>query len=560
MNTRWPWRNRWRLLRWGLFAIPLLALSWALQILLPPEPRWCRRVQFGGLGLDQRQFDDVEVLPGGSALAEWSRRFVHGEATQEPPLTLLDMRTGEPMRSHFAEAFSLKSRSFSRDGHYVACVSMGGVLRIADVQSGEEWNAAEGVWVDRDPIFSPDGNYLAWGGKNMGRLIRTRSSRPVLSWEVGPGSERFSAGGEHFFFHEVEPAKESGVRIWDLRRGALAGRLERSKFLDVTADGKTLFAAQKGRDSTRYDRVVIWDLPAAQPRGEIGTISNRSLRLAISPDARTAALWADGSGNDAKLEGEGGVVEFWDLPSSKRVARARMAAGFHDGVFSPDGTAFALMNSGNLVVLDPTTAREMWRAGDGRAWPAPGIWPLFTSDSRFVILQTLAVLQWLDATTGAVVESRFDNGQYGIPPNACWQRERLVAFETTGWAPPRQGWLEDQLRRWLPASWLPAEKPSYGVFVFDARSRRTLFELYDSPARYAMLSDDGETLVTIHGDDGGDQLLRCWDVPAHKPLRWVLGVPLAIGVLLVSLRAGWRWVRRPRAVTAPAPAPEGTGP
>ncbi len=52
--------------------------------------------------------------------------------------------------------------------------------------------------------------------------------------------------------------------------------------------------------------------------------------------------------------------------------------------------------------------------------------------------------------------------------------------------------------------------------------------------RTAMLSDDGNTLVTQH-----DGVIRCWDINAWKPLHWPIGVPAGLAALIVLFTV-WR--------------------
>jgi len=140
--------------------------------------------------------------------------------------------------------------------------------------------------------------------------------------------------------------------------------------------------------------------------------------------------------------------------------------------------------------------------------------------------------------------------------------------------------LWERLRSWFR---IPPRNPSFFwlIRVIECDRKIALGGPDTSIWTGAYLTDDGRTIVTLgdenadEGDsskrfnifdvdraggllaEGGSGAVFCWDVPAGKPLRWVFGIPLAVGMLLVSLRAGWRWVRRRPAVTVAAPAQDG---
>ena len=77
------------------------------------------------------------------------------------------------------------------------------------------------------------------------------------------------------------------------------------------------------------------------------------------------------------------------------------------------------------------------------------------------------------------------------------------------------------------------------------------------------LTADRRTLVTVYHDSDESGVIGTvicgWDLWPNKPLRWILGVPAALGIALVSLRSGWRrwreWRRRRKATAAPQATP-----
>jgi hypothetical protein len=125
----------------------------------------------------------------------------------------------------------------------------------------------------------------------------------------------------------------------------------------------------------------------------------------------------------------------------------------------------------------------------------------------------------------------FQRDRNAIPTESVWQK----AF---AWFP----WLADRMR------------PKYHdcTIVFDLETNRERFRLQGWNTEQALLSDDGSTLITIHDEDMAITI-GCWDVTVLKPLRWALGIPVGLGLLLFGLAKVFaRW--RKRSIAQPVPA------
>src|SRR5207237_571455 len=155
-----------------------------------------------------------------------------------------------------------------------------------------------------------------------------------------------------------------------------AGGIDHAEVVAITSDGK-IFAPQKDKGRADYDRVIMWDLAAGRPCGRFATKPAPHLNLALSGDERTAAVWRQAPGSD---------LEFWEVAPARRVASAQIAFDFPKGFFSPDGTLFALRNRDRLLLVDPTTGREIWHLAHVAEIPDPI--SFFTSDSRTVVTRT----------------------------------------------------------------------------------------------------------------------------------------------------------------------------
>jgi outer membrane protein assembly factor BamB len=521
-------RRHRRVVGWSAFGLALLALAWSLDVYLPPDPRWTV----------QGKFSAERLIPDGTAFG-----YVNG-VQPSAPLTLREMRTGDPIGSFFVQAGLIHSWRCSANRRVVAAVPVNGPLWVANVETGEEWQLQDEFHFTTMSL-SPDGEYLAIESpRDGGRLVHARTGHRLHSWQTNTVFHRWSATGEHLTYQRANRADNRvDLCIWDVRRKMLAGTLENAEYLASTADRNTLFAQQKDRGSTRFDRVILWDLTAGQARGRIGTIAATKLRIALSADECTAALWSDDAG--------AGDLEFWDLQGMRRLAVAKLPLGTQSGVLAPDGRHFASFDGQNVVILDARTGEELWQHPAFNAQAQP---PVFTADSQSLVVITKDGLFWRDPATGASQHTRLASNPIEVRWSEAWAENRGVAYETPGWGRTQQvGWLVQQLRKWLPAGWVPDEE-LYQVSVFDTRTGPSLLELYDGPVQSAVLTNDGNSLVTIHADDQG-QMLRCWDVPARKPMRWVLGVPCAIAATVLMMRAAWRALcrrRKPAAVNESA--------
>src|SRR5262249_47506810 len=112
----------------------------------------------------------------------------------------------------------------------------------------------------------------------------------------------------------------------------------------------------------------------------------------------------------------------------------------------------------------------------------------------------------------------------------------------------------------LWASYHAVQRPELGAWVERVRgclgrdgdglvgvewpSRRPLLRLANTSLGEYAVAPDGRFVLTAHAK-GNLELCR-WDVPQPRPWAWAVGVPLALGVSLLMLRAWWaaRCVKR----------------
>jgi hypothetical protein len=530
-----------RVLGWSLFALLLAGMAWALYVLLPPEPRWSRR----------GHFQSVSLTPTASHVVLVPFSQVRGNQPGDAAVvTVVDGQTGAEVGTFFHDAGVIHWWECSADGRFVIATGYDAIVRMADTRSGGERR----VVVDEPGPFShrlsPDGEHLLVAKEqHTANLIHVLSGKLLGSIERAGLPCAFSPDGDLLVHHTGQPPPHASLRVWDVRRGVAVAEIAGTEFLAFSSDGSTLYARQRERLGGRFDRVLLWDVATAKLRAELPVKPTDYLWFSLAADERTAAI--------CTLEREGQQdrcrIATWDVASVRQIATAQIANfPAATATLSPDGRYLVARTPRQVILIDVHTGKERWQLGNELVWPDAEPVVCFTSNSQALVVRSKQDLEWRDAATGELLDTRFPTGQFIAAASRQWQRDRLMVNDIAGWAQPRQaGMLVQQLRRWLPATWLPEERNLLGTYVFNTRTREILFEQVDPQLERAMLSDDGQTVLTVHVLDGGERLVRCWDVPMRKSLRLVLGVPLACAAFVLGVRAGWRrWRRRAGGVVA----------
>jgi hypothetical protein len=561
MSLSWLRRNRWPLLRCGLFALALGVLGWALYAWLPLEPRWTA--------------DGITLWP---TFAPDSARVLTVSWTGERyrgPMHVRDLATGRVLLQWGERVDQVLAHVTSADfRRWVGVVTREGdataSLSVVNLDSGEERVTPfelERGWVVAAPglVIAPRGGLVAVmtsptvGGRvpiNDGRihLAETDTGRVLARLPWKGSLVEFTPDGRHFLHeHYHDDDKTHVVGVWDTeaRQTASTVILPGIDRPWMTGDGKALQLTDRGADG--HVRTVLFDLPSGRRHELVDAGVEHFGRL--SPDGRLLAATAR-LRNEAMVAGlHGPALIVFDVATGKVVGAAAAQAGA-DVVFSDDGRRLVVIDevagSTRFRMIDTATFAVLWE----KPWPQRALAHYFFTPDR----TTFVVCSWSDARVALFeTESGEIRGDVPLGPvpagmelpgsgpstkmHGPFLNASSLIHRGHGPAPPKNfiiQWLEE----WLLSAH-DEELPRHLMIVIDTRTGRTVFHSEDDIFRNSWLSPDGHSLL-VGVDTGSSGEIRCYDVPERRPLRWAIGIPLALGVLSVSIRGAWRrWRGRP---------------
>ena len=311
-----------------------------------------------------------------------------------------------------------------------------------------------------------------------------------------------------------------------------------SALLDLESDFLLLVGTAPRGDPT--GRSIVWNVREQRQQAEFEITGFRSEIRSL--DGRWLAL--------SCVEADRSWVEVRDLQSGQKVTS--MDCNGDPRAISPDGRYLVAYvpndEAGSLNMFQVSSGKLLWKKDTWLLFPV-----LFSQDGDSVFA--------LDSRDSGQFDFDFtcfgsETGRVKVKIAPGDQKVLGDGFAGTAsftpdgrsllvWSPETY-YRPSFIFRWIP--WLRRFKDDphrYFVVVFDVGAARDRFRLEGFSA-YAMLSQDGQVLVTAHPE------LRCWDVDAGKPLRWAIGVPAGLG--MIALLGMW-WRGRRRREKSPAQMP-----
>ena len=358
---------------------------------------------------------------------------------------------------------------------------------------------------------------------------------------------------ESLILHEAQNGDERDLCIWSTRLQKVVHTLPKvSGGVTVSPDGRTVAAIMA--DALIFLDLRTFETRRFRPRTGMGLEST----MIFAPDGGTLALFLEKWAFVLQKQG----IEFWDVASGKQrhgdfdsLKNWGWDSGnFNDWgsqfcfvAFSPDSTFFALAaqtpDGPRLGVWDVSSATLLWVEEPIDAY----LGLAFTADSRFLIAdpeRNAAEIRY--ARTGER-HRRFEAGysphrHLGTPRCEFTKDLHFITIRSEITRQPHI--LEKLLGDW----WPKGKANLQHVQVAETTTGRELARLASDTLEEALLSENGQTLVTKH-QVNGKYLVRVWDLPLRPPLLLVIGIPLGLG-LMVLLFSRWRARRRRRGEVA----------
>lgn len=543
-----------RVLGWPFLALLLAGLAWGLYAQLPPAPRWTRPFPAGGTAVFSP--DGERVLVSTTA-----------ENPDGPPLQIWDVQSGEILARFGEWAGAIRWQAVSPDFHrWVAEVQADGEPRcyVVDLATGKQRQLTLDMQPAEEiafrPQFSPDGRFIALTTALPKRPHDEVSRLNALVFDAATGKlQARLAGGlprlsgftadSQFFVHNDDHHDQRSIGAWNLLQRRALAPIQCGAFTASRSPHGARVAISVLPEPGDRGTISLWDLHTDRRQPLVGR--ERPWATAwFAPDGRSLVVM--------RMEA-GGSVEIWDVdPLRKRgtLAVARPGAPH----FAPDGRHLFIMTSDaghnpHFVVVDVQTVRVLWE----RTWEGEVTDVEFTTDSAGLVFADIRTgrVEIVDTHSGAT-RAQVDP----LPPiangwHACDSGEPITGpyllLSAVEGDPGEPGWTT-RLFEWLPSG-LGGDglaRSVYAVAVVDTRDGRVRFRHCDPSFmptfghfgnKIAQLSPDGASLLTAH-QYGEQRMLACYDIPERRPLAWVVGVPLALGVTLIAIRGGWRRLRR----------------
>jgi hypothetical protein len=557
------WRNRGFLFRWGLFAITLIGLGWFLHVLLPPEPRWTMVTR------------PMKVLASNDN--QLIRYGHHGDEQSASSLQFLDLARGREVHRMITDGADFRESGQSKcERFFVGLVKSDKPeverIRWVDLKERREWNVRVRLEKFESALFSPGCDVVALRQRQVGvpdaayALVDTSTGRmldrfqiPVVApadpndlgdWNASPPDGTFTRDGSTFAVTYTTNGTQH-IRLVNTRTGK-AMILDNARLLSLSKDSRCLVAERTGA------RAWIWDLALQKWRcrieGDIAPV------ITFSPDNRLIAFAEHESKKVTPIrfiDAQTGKSHWQFHFTDRRWLPGRPPSEYE--AFSPDSRLFLMTAQPQswrlrLILCDVQKKLRLWERTWRDDW---GCEPLFTPDSRTVIaaFADAGRVEILDAETG---QSRFT-----IPLG----RSTELAADLTGdgrtLVVAQRGPMGSSFWGELRERFFAPEFEQPCIFnVYDVETGRELGGLRTEQPLMWGTSKDRRSLVLFYGNGGHTSpststTIHCWDIPPGKPLRWVLGVPLGIG-LVGLMGAAWRRRRRTLRLSAENGCANGT--
>jgi WD40 repeat protein len=359
-------------------------------------------------------------------------------------------------------------------------------------------------------------------------------------------------------------SKDPIVRIWDTDSGKEVLKLENTRSVAFSPDGKQMVAWNQSNGYNTRDRTIankalkfasILDAESGKVLHELKGHPQDISSARFSPDGKTIATTSDKT------------ARIWDVESGKELHKIEEHTGhIYSADFSPDGKIIVTSSQ------DQTT--RIWDVASGKELhKLSGHSLVFSPDGKKI------ASNFYDKTVHLIRIVRIwdvESGKELLKIEAPTEQSvRFVAFSPNGKKMITAGgekWKENIVQIWDVESGAELQKLEHTIEVLSAepqRGRRGLWgedgedvqkelewksKTHKLPVNFAAFSPDGEKVVAQGFVSGDQNITHGWDVESGKELRVFRGNIGGIspdGKLIVTMGGGdyvariWDWERLP---------------
>jgi WD40 repeat protein len=256
------------------------------------------------------------------------------------PINLYDALEGTKTRELGGHSETLSDLAFSPDGKRLATASFDNIVKLWDVDTGDEKVLFQGSGRRHVLLtFSPDGKTLAFSGDDerihFWDAVALKEQGDSLAAEGMASALAFSPDGK--LLAAIVPNR---VRVWDV-----AARKEICRMSRVTSNGSLAFSPDgKALAATVGAGVHFWD-----------PVSGKE--LLSGPGNRNGVWSVSWSPDGASLATAGDNLIVWDV--ARRAERFRNDRRTERAAFSPDGTSIAVGGYRAVRLLDARSGVEV---------------------------------------------------------------------------------------------------------------------------------------------------------------------------------------------------------
>ena len=440
---------------------------------------------------------------------------------------------------------------FSPDGQTLASTSIGKILQLWDVETGDLLHTLEHKNYFTDVAFSPDGKMIASaiGGRNghilyfsdveTGQRLRTFTEHgyEINSIAFSPDGQTLAIGSQY----TIRGNDGGDLTLWDLDTGTLLHTLVGHSYyiLDVafSPDGQTLTSAS-GEGTLRF-----WNVETGQLLYTLDDHTNNINDVAFSPDGRILAI---ASGDSDGHAGTDPTIRLWDL-GTRSILYTMTGHPFYSVAFSPDGQILASGSHDGAIGLWDINTGRLLRSLTGHARTVK---TLFSPDGQILASGSHdgAIGLW-DINTGRLLRSlQHTLPVFDISFNRDGSMLASVSFESHSNVDNIILWDVETGNRLDPAMGIGSYEdmdlsPDGKTLAASGYSRIHLWDVETRSIRHTFRGDswyifdvafspDGKTLAAVVFPDRSEGVLpyiQFWDVETLSSLRTLTGHNLGHG-------------------------------